>query len=74
MREVLDLLVGMARCPIKVEPDPARSRPSDLAVVSGDPARLRAATGWEPTISLEQTLADALDHARQAAAERMASA
>ena len=74
MREVLDLLVGMARCPIKVEPDPARSRPSDLAVVSGDPARLRAATGWEPTISLEQTLADALDHARQAVAERMASA
>ena len=71
--EVLDLLVGMARCPIQVEPDPARSRPSDLTVISGDPSRLQAATGWTPTIPLEQTLADALDFARSATAERMAS-
>jgi nucleoside-diphosphate-sugar epimerase len=42
-------------------------------VVSGDSSRLRAATGWEPTIPLEQTLADALDFARQVS-ERMASA
>ena len=74
MRELLGLLVELARCPIEVEPDPTRTRPSDLAVVSGDPARLQAATGWAPTIPLEQTLADALDHARQAAAERIASA
>ena len=74
MREVLDLLVGMARCPIQVERDPARGRRSDLTVVSGDSSRLRAATGWEPAIPLEQTLADTLDVARQAVAERMASA
>ncbi len=73
MREVLDLLIGMARCPIQVELDPSRSRPSDLSVISGDSSRLRAATGWTPTIPLEQTLADALDFARQAVAERMAS-
>ena len=73
MREVLDLLVGMARCTIEVERDPARSRPSDLPVVSGDSSRLRAATGWEPTIPLEQTLGDALDFARLVS-ERMASA
>jgi GDP-4-dehydro-6-deoxy-D-mannose reductase len=73
MREVLDLLVGMARCPIEVERDPARSRPTDLPVVSGDSSRLRAATGWEPKIPLEQTLGDALDFARRVS-ERMASA
>ena len=73
MGEVLDLLVGMARCPIEVERDPARTRPSDLPVLSGDSSRLRAATGWEPTIALEQTLADALDSARRVSA-RMASA
>jgi GDP-4-dehydro-6-deoxy-D-mannose reductase len=71
--EVLDLLVGMAHCPIRVELDPARSRPSDLTVISGDPLRLHAATGWTPAIPLEQTLADALDFARAAAAARMAS-
>jgi GDP-4-dehydro-6-deoxy-D-mannose reductase len=73
MREVLDLLVGLARAPIEVEPDPARSRPSDLPVVCGDASRLREATGWEPMIPLEQTLADTLDAARRATTS-MASA
>jgi GDP-4-dehydro-6-deoxy-D-mannose reductase len=72
MRQVLNMLVGMARCPIQVEPDPARSRPSDLAVVCGDASRLREATGWAPSIPLEETLADALDDARQHVTERMA--
>ena len=66
MKEVLELLVGLAEAPIEVEPDPARSRPSDLPVVCGDATRLREATGWEPMIPLEQTLADTLDAARRA--------
>jgi GDP-4-dehydro-6-deoxy-D-mannose reductase len=73
MGEVLELLVGLAEAPIKVEPDPARGRPSDLPVVCGDASRLREATGWEPMIPLEQTLADTLDAARRAKT-RMASA
>jgi GDP-4-dehydro-6-deoxy-D-mannose reductase len=74
MREVLDILVSLARCPIKVEEDPTRFRASEVTELSGDPSKLRAATGWAPTIPLEQTLADALDAARAAVAERMASA
>ncbi len=35
-------------------------------MIAGDASRLRAATGWAPTIPLEQTLADALDFARHA--------
>jgi GDP-4-dehydro-6-deoxy-D-mannose reductase len=73
MQEVLDKLVSLAGCPIEVEPDPERTRPADLPVVSGDASRLQAATGWQPTIPLEQTLADTLQAAR-GAAERMASA
>ena len=73
MQEVLDILVGLAACPIEVERDPERLRPAELPVLSGDASRLRAATGWAPTISLEQTLADTLQAAR-AASERMASA
>ena len=72
MREVLELLVGLARCPIQVEPDPTRSRPNDLAIACGDASRLRAATGWTPSIPLEQTLTDTLDHARRSVAARMA--
>ena len=33
MQEVLDILVGLAACPIEVELDPARRRPADLPVV-----------------------------------------
>lgn len=73
MREVLDVLVSLARCPIEVEEDPSRFRRSEVEVLSGDPSKLRATTGWVPTIPLEQTLADTLDAAREAVAERMAS-
>ena len=62
------------RCPIEVEEDPSRFRASEVTVLCGDASKLRAATGWAPTIPLEQTLADALDAARAAVAERMASA
>ena len=74
MREVLDILVSLARCPIEVEEDPTRFRASEVTELSGDPSKLRAATGWAPAIPLEQTLADALDAARAVVAERMASA
>jgi len=74
MREVLDILLSHARCPIEVEEDPSRFRASEVTELSGDPSKLRAATVWAPAIPLEQTLADALDAARAAVAERMASA
>jgi GDP-4-dehydro-6-deoxy-D-mannose reductase len=65
MAEVVDLLVGLARAPVRIERDEARMRPADIPRLSGDPAKLRAATGWEPEIPLEQTLADTLAAARE---------
>jgi GDP-4-dehydro-6-deoxy-D-mannose reductase len=65
MQHVLDVLVGLARCEIRVERDPERMRPVDLPELSGDPAKLHAATGWKAEIPLEQTLADTLDYARE---------
>jgi GDP-4-dehydro-6-deoxy-D-mannose reductase len=73
MREVLDVLVSLARCPIEVEQDPSRLRASEIAVVCGDASKLRQATSWAPTIPLEQTLSDTLDAARAAVAARMPS-
>src|SRR6266508_3603698 len=71
MQEVLDLFVGLARCPLEIEADPARNRPAEIPVLCGDASRLRAATGWEPRIPLEQTLADTLEAAREAATEKV---
>jgi GDP-4-dehydro-6-deoxy-D-mannose reductase len=61
MRALLDTLLSLARVRVRVEIDPARLRPSDTPVVLGSHARLTADTGWEPTIPIEQTLADLLD-------------
>ena len=73
MRQVLDMLVRLATCPIEVVQDPARLRAGTIGELCGDASRLQGATGWKPTIPLEQTLADTLAAAR-AATERMASA
>jgi GDP-4-dehydro-6-deoxy-D-mannose reductase len=66
MRRVLELLIERADAPVEVEQEEARLRPADIPRLGGDPSRLRAATGWEPRIPLERTLADALEAARQA--------
>jgi GDP-4-dehydro-6-deoxy-D-mannose reductase len=73
MRHVLEILVGLAECPLEIESDPERLRSSELPVICGDASHLRAVTGWAPTIPLEQTLADTLEAAREVATERMAS-
>jgi GDP-4-dehydro-6-deoxy-D-mannose reductase len=65
MQEVLDVLLGLAQCEIRVEPDPERMRPVDIPELWGDPAKLQAVTGWKAEIPLEQTLADTLDYARE---------
>jgi GDP-4-dehydro-6-deoxy-D-mannose reductase len=61
IRDMLDILLASSPARVEVRVDPERLRPSDIPVLIGDPARLRAATGWEPQIPLERTLADLLD-------------
>ncbi|GMU64318.1 MAG: GDP-mannose 4,6-dehydratase [Acidobacteriota bacterium] len=73
IRAMLDQLLAMSRVEVKVETDPARLRPSDVEVLLGDASKFRAATGWEPTLPLETTLADTLDYWRgRFAARRVA--
>lgn len=51
------------RVDVKVDSDKLRS--TDLRSVCGDPSKLKAETGWEPTISFEDSLRDLLDYWRQ---------
>ena len=66
MSAVIERLVALARVDVAVVQRPERMRPAEIPRMAGDASRLRAATGWQPEIPLEQTLADALDAARRA--------
>jgi GDP-4-dehydro-6-deoxy-D-mannose reductase len=61
-------LLALAGADLALETDPALVRPVDVPVLRGDNARIRAATGWEPRIDLDDTLRDVLDHWREVAA------
>ncbi len=63
--ELADTMVRLAARPVRLVPDPALLRPVDVARLVGDAGRLRTATGWEPTVPLEQTVADLLEDYRR---------
>jgi GDP-4-dehydro-6-deoxy-D-mannose reductase len=60
MSEVAAQLLELAGADLTLETDPELVRPVDVPVLRGDAGRLRAATGWEPSIPLATTLADVL--------------
>ncbi|MEO0077745.1 MAG: GDP-mannose 4,6-dehydratase [candidate division WOR-3 bacterium] len=60
----VNTLVKMARVPVTIRVSPARFRPHDIPVLTGDPARFYQATGWQPEIPFEQTLRDLLEYYR----------
>jgi GDP-4-dehydro-6-deoxy-D-mannose reductase len=51
-------LLGVEAEPVS---DPALVRPEDIPHLVGDATKLRRATGWSPTITLEQTVRDMVD-------------
>jgi GDP-4-dehydro-6-deoxy-D-mannose reductase len=61
IREVLERLLALAGVAVEVSVDPERLRPSDIPTLVGDRTRLKLATGWEPRIPIETTLADLLN-------------
>jgi GDP-4-dehydro-6-deoxy-D-mannose reductase len=65
IRDILDRLVALAGLEIEIRVDPERLRPADVPALVGDPSRLKAATGWEPRIALDQTLLDLLQYWRE---------
>jgi GDP-4-dehydro-6-deoxy-D-mannose reductase len=67
LTEVVNRLCAAARVRVRIEPDPARMRPSDVPWLVGDPAAIAADTGWRAEIPLEGTLEDVLEDWRQRA-------
>ena len=66
IEELARRLLALAGVELTLETDPELARPVDVPVLRGDPARIRAATGWRPDIPLDDTLRDVLAHWRAA--------
>jgi GDP-4-dehydro-6-deoxy-D-mannose reductase len=66
MQAVLDRMCAAARVRVEVRPYALAQRAAEPTAVCADCRKLRAATGWAPRYSLEQTLADTLDFWRAA--------
>jgi GDP-4-dehydro-6-deoxy-D-mannose reductase len=66
--DVAATLASMATTAVAFRPVHRRFRALDVEMTQADASKLRAATGWAPTIPMEQSLADALQHARDAIA------
>ncbi|HEY9759850.1 MAG TPA: GDP-mannose 4,6-dehydratase [Oculatellaceae cyanobacterium] len=65
IRSMLDYLLSLSTCKIECKLDESRLRPSDVQVLWGEPAKFKKVTGWEQTITFEQTMQDLLDYWRK---------
>lgn len=65
IRDLLNHLIALSATSITIKPDEQRLRPVDIPYLVGDATKLHAATGWQPTIPLSQTLRDVLNDWRE---------
>ena len=59
-RELIAALATVAGVPVDHQVDAAKVRAHEVQEIRGSAERLHAATGWTPTIPIEQTLTDTL--------------
>jgi GDP-4-dehydro-6-deoxy-D-mannose reductase len=62
---IVELVRARGRVPSDIRVDPARLRPSDEPLLMGDNRKLRAATGWEPRIGVDQIVEQLLEYWRE---------
>ena len=65
IKEGVDFLAGLSKKPVTIRSSQAKFRAHDIPVLTGDPAKFFAATGWKPEIPFTQTLTDLLEYYRQ---------
>ncbi len=64
IQEGVDYLCSLARVPVQVQSSAAKFRPHDIPLLTGDPSKFTAATGWKPGIPFTKTLSDLLEFYR----------
>ncbi|MBT5872183.1 MAG: GDP-mannose 4,6-dehydratase [Candidatus Latescibacteria bacterium] len=64
IQAILDHLLSLSDCEITTKIEEDRMRPSDVPVLIGDASKFREATGWAPTYTWQETVAECLDYWR----------
>lgn len=61
IRELLSRIARLLGTEVEPVPDPSLTRNLDVPYLVGDPTKLQRATGWRPTITLDETLRGVVD-------------
>ena len=64
VQQVLDRIIELSGTQIRVEVDKERFRPVDVPFIEADISKLKKDTGWEPHISLDDSLSDIMEYFR----------
>lgn len=64
IRTILDMIISMSDMLIHIETDANKLRPVDVPIIEADITKIRQLTGWEPRISIKQTIRETLDYWR----------
>jgi len=67
IREILHLLLEISGLDVRLKPDPARMRPSEVPEIYTSLDKARRELGWQPQIELRRTLSDVYHYWLQAA-------
>jgi len=65
VKQIVEKLISLSKIKIELKVDNTKTRPTDIPDLIGDHSKLTQTTGWQPTISLDQTLQDLLNWYRQ---------
>jgi GDP-4-dehydro-6-deoxy-D-mannose reductase len=68
LADALEYLCSRSTTTVQVQVDAVRVRSVDQPLLVANASKLRAAVGWEPRYSIEQTLSDMLDFSRRSLA------
>ncbi|MBR3537063.1 MAG: GDP-mannose 4,6-dehydratase [Oscillospiraceae bacterium] len=65
IQSILEMILSKTSAQIEVRQDSARMRPSDVPVIAADIAKLKKDTGWEPVITIGDTIDDIMNYWRK---------
>jgi GDP-4-dehydro-6-deoxy-D-mannose reductase len=62
LKDIIDILAELLKVTIQVQVDLTKIRPNDNKIIIGDNTKIKLHTGWQPVISLTETLQELVQY------------